>query len=63
MRIREAYHRRDFGHMDLEVTLEDPKYYTRPFTLNTQLNLIPDSDVLEYVCGENEKDRAHMDKR
>ena len=63
MRIREAYHRRDFGHMDLEVTLEDPKYYTRPFTLNTQLNLIPDSDVLEFVCGENEKDRAHLDKR
>ena len=62
VRIREAYHRRDFGHMDLEVTLEDPKYYTRPFTLNTQLNLIPDSDVLEFVCGENEKDRAHLDK-
>jgi len=66
MHIRERYRRRDFGHMDdfghkdLEVTLEDPKYYTRPFTLKTQLNLIPDSDVLEFVCGENEKDRAHL---
>jgi hypothetical protein len=60
MRIREQYRRRDFGHMDLEVTLEDPKYYTRPFTVKTELNLIPDSDVLEFVCGENEKDRAHM---
>ena len=60
MHITERYRRRDFGHMDLEVTLEDPTYYTRPFTLKTQLNLIPDSDVLEFVCGENEKDREHI---
>jgi hypothetical protein len=62
MLIREAYRRRDYGHMDLEVTLEDPKYYTRPFTVKTELNLIPDGDVLEFVCGENEKDRAHVAK-
>jgi len=62
MRIRERYHRRDFGHMDLDVTVEDPKYYTRPITLKTQLNLIPDSDVIENVCTENEKDRSHLDK-
>ena len=63
MRIRELYHRRDAGHMDLEVTFEDPKYYTRPFTIKTELDLITDSDILEFVCGENEKDRAHMGKR
>jgi len=60
MRITERYRRRDFGHMDLEVTFDDPKYYTRPFTFKAGLRLIPDSDVLEYVCAENEKDRAHM---
>ena len=63
MHIRERYHRRDFGHMDLEVTMEDPKYYTRPIVLKTQLNLIPDSDVLEFVCNENEKDQAHRPKQ
>ena len=63
MHIRERYHRRDFGHMDLEVTIEDPKYYTRAITLKTQLNLIPDSDVLEFVCNENEKDQAHSAKK
>jgi hypothetical protein len=61
MRIQERFHRRDFGHMDLEMTFDDPKYYTRPFTLKTQLTLIPDSDVLEFVCGENEKDRKHIE--
>jgi hypothetical protein len=60
--VWERYHRRDFGHMDLEVTIEDPKYYTRPIVLKTQLNLIPDSDVIEFVCTENEKDRAHTEK-
>ena len=60
MHIRERYRRRDFGHMDLEITLEDPKYYTRPIVIKTRLNLIPDSDVLENVCNENEKDREHI---
>ena len=48
--------------MDLEITFNDPKYYTRPFSLKTGLNLIPDSDLLEYVCNENEKDRPHLVK-
>jgi hypothetical protein len=56
MRITERYRRRDFGHMDLEITFDDPKYYTRPFGFKTTLTMIPDSDVLEYVCTENEKD-------
>ena len=62
MRITERYRRRDFGHMDLEITFNDPKYYTRPFTIKTGLRLMPDSDLLEYVCAENEKDRAHLGK-
>jgi hypothetical protein len=59
MRITESYRRRDFGHMDLEVNIADPKYYTRPFGFKTRLDLVADSDVFEYICGENEKDRAH----
>jgi hypothetical protein len=60
MRITERYHRRDFGHMDVDMTFNDPTYYTRPFNLKTTLTLLPDSDVLEYVCTENEKDNAHI---
>jgi len=62
MRMTERYHRRDFGHMDLEITFDDAKYYTRPFTIKAGLKLIPDSDILEYLCAENEKDRAHLGK-
>jgi len=62
MHITERYRRRDFGHMDLEITFNDPKYYTRPFTLKLPLRLMPDSDMLEYVCNENERDRRHLGK-
>jgi hypothetical protein len=58
MRITERYRRRDFGHMDFEVSIDDPKYYTRPFGYRTTMTLLPDTDVLEYVCTENQKLRA-----
>jgi hypothetical protein len=60
MHITERFRRRDFGHMDVEMTFDDPKYYSRPFTVKSGFNLIADSDVLEYVCRENEKDLAHV---
>jgi len=63
MHIRETYRRRDSGHLDLEVTIEDPKYYTKPANFKTTFNLIPGGQVLEFVCGENEKDRAHIAAR
>jgi hypothetical protein len=62
MLITERFHRRNFGHMDVEMTFEDPKYYTRPFTVKVAFHLLPDTDVLEFVCEENERDRAHVGK-
>jgi hypothetical protein len=62
MLITERFRRRDFGHIDLEIRYDNPKYYTRPFTNKTTLTLIPDSDVIEFVCTENEKDLEHLGK-
>lgn len=62
MHIVERFRRRDFGHMDLELTIDDPKMYTRPFTVKTGFRLLPDTDILESVCAENEKDRVHLDR-
>jgi hypothetical protein len=61
--IQERYQRRDIGHMDVRVRLDDPKMYTRPFSITYTLNLVPDSDIGEYVCAENERDRSHLGKR
>ncbi len=62
LRIQERFHRRDFGHMDLTVTVEDPKMYTQPITIKVTELLLPDSDILESICNENEKDRVHLQK-
>ncbi len=59
LRITERLRRRDFGHMDFEITIDDPTVFTRPFTIKTERLLAPDTDLLEDVC-ENEVDRAHF---
>jgi hypothetical protein len=62
MRIEERYRRRDFGHIDVQVTFDDPAMYTRTFSIRYTLDFVPDSEIGEYVCTENEKDIAHFDK-
>ena len=60
LHVQERFHRRDFGHMDLAITITDPTMYTRPITFSVTQLLLPDSDILEYFCAENEKDRGHL---
>jgi hypothetical protein len=60
LHIVERFRRRDFGHMDVQLTIEDPRMYTRPFTIKFTDLLVPDSDIGENFCAENEKDRAHI---
>lgn len=55
----ERFRRRDFGHLDYEITFDDPKMYTRPFTVKIPHELLPDADVFENFC-ENEKDQVHL---
>jgi hypothetical protein len=59
LRIVERYHRRDFGHMDVEMTFEDSQMYTKPFGFKFTEELWADSDIFENFCNENEKDRVH----
>jgi len=60
LRVTERFHRKDFGHMDVSLTFEDPKAYTRPWTISVPAELEPDTEVLEYVCNENERDLQHI---
>jgi hypothetical protein len=59
LRTVERFRRLDFGHLDYQITFDDPKAYTKPFTLKIPHELLPDSDVFENFC-ENEKDRGHL---
>ena len=56
--IREKFRRPNFGTLLVDVTIDDPKAYTRPFTVAVNSHLALDTDLLEYACLENEKD-AH----
>jgi len=59
LRMTERFRRRDVGHLDVQVTFDDPKAYTKPWTLPFNFNLIPDGQLIEYVC-ENERDAPHL---
>ena len=58
--IIERFRRTDFGHMEIEFTIDDPTMYTKQFSFKVNEILEPDSDVLETICNENEKDHAHL---
>jgi hypothetical protein len=60
LRVTERFRRTNFGHMDLEMTFDDPKTYARPFTIKVGVNFVPDDDLIENVCLENEKDRGKL---
>ena len=60
MKIIERFTRPDFGHLNLEMTISDPEIYARPFTTRLAATYTADTELLEYVCGENERDRAHL---
>jgi hypothetical protein len=59
-KITERFRRPDFGHLEIQVTVDDPKAYTKPFTVTVNQILKADNDLMEYICLENEKDLAHM---
>src|SRR5262249_9384985 len=60
LRVTERYRRLDIGHLDLKVTLEDAKVYARPWTIPIAVDLVTDTEMLEYVCNENQKDYDHL---
>jgi hypothetical protein len=60
LHVTERYHRRDFGHIDLQTTINDPGAYTKPWTVNYEIRLMPDTELLEYLCTENNKDVEHL---
>ena len=60
LHVTERFLRKDFGHMDIQVTIDDPKAYTKPWNVTIPLRLLPDTELLEYICTENNKDLEHL---
>jgi hypothetical protein len=59
LRMTERYRRRDFGHLEVEVTLSDPAVYAKPWTVRVRAELAPDTEMIEFVCNENNISLQH----
>jgi len=60
LHVTERFRRKDFGHLELEITIDDPKMYTQPWTVKESPRLFADGELLEFNCNENERDIRHI---
>jgi len=60
--VVERFRRPRFGQLEIQLTINDPTYYTKPWTATTNARLLPDTELFEFICNENEKSRPHMIK-
>jgi hypothetical protein len=60
LRVTERLTRKNIGQLTIAVTIDDPKAYTKPWVVNETFRLLTDTDLLEYVCNENNRDLGHL---
>jgi hypothetical protein len=59
-RMIERYRRPNYGTMEVDVTVDDPKVYTKPFTVRMNYRIMPDTDLIEFICNENDRSGPHL---
>jgi hypothetical protein len=55
LHVTERFHRRDTGHLDIQITVDDPKTFPRPFTFTERAQLVTGTELHEFICLENRK--------
>jgi hypothetical protein len=61
MHLIERFHRRDYGNLEIDITIEDPGAYSKPWTQHRVASLETKMEMTEYVCNEDNQDPAHID--
>jgi len=59
-KVREQIRRPDFGHLEIQVTVDDPKAYTKPWTVTLKQRIVVDTELIDEICLENEQSLQHM---
>ena len=59
-KVIERIRRPNFGSLDVEITIDDPKAYTRPWTVTVHEKAVLDTEMMDFMCLENNRDPAHM---
>jgi hypothetical protein len=60
LHVTERYRRKNFGTMEIQITIDDPKAYTKPWTVTEEVRLVLNTDLLEFICNENNRDLVHL---
>lgn len=59
-RMIERFTRPNYGTLNIEITIDDPHVFTKPFTVKVTQRIMADTDLIEFICNENEKSDAHL---
>jgi hypothetical protein len=62
-KVREEMRRPDFGHLEVKVTVDDPKAYTQPWTVTLRQRIVVDAELIDEICLENEQFVKHTDAK
>ena len=60
LHVVERFRRKDFGHMGIQITIDDPKAYTKPWTVTEEVHLLMNTELMESICNENNLDLQHL---
>jgi hypothetical protein len=58
--MTEKYRRPNYGRLEIEVTIDDPSAYTKPYTVKVTQQIMLNTDLIEFICSENERSDAHL---
>ena len=61
MTERERFRRTNYGNLEIEITVDDPRAYTRPRTVKVNQRIYPDTELIEFICEE--RDATHISVR
>ena len=61
--MTERFRRPTFGTLEIDVTIDDPKTFTRPLTVRVNQRLMVDQEMIEFICNENEQSTDHIPPR
>jgi hypothetical protein len=59
-RMIERYRRPNYGTLEIDITIDDPKVYTKPFTVRVNQRIMPDTELIEFICNENDRSGPHL---
>ena len=59
-KITERFRRVSYGKLEIDITIEDPKAYTKPFTVRVNQQIAPDDEIIEFICNENQQFRIRI---